>query len=83
MDKKGRTGNVQKQYLIYHLTDSGQARKILQELTHLEGLQSAHISDDLKILCVDAQAEYFSAIMDQAVNICRRISGECELTYRF
>ncbi len=74
---------MQKQYLIYHLTDSGKAGEILREMNRLEGLRSARISDDLKILCVDAQAEHFSDVMDQTVNICRRISGGCELAYRF
>lgn len=74
---------MQKKYRIYHLDDSGKADEILKEMERLEGMHSAQITDHLTVLSIDAEEGRFTEVMDQTVNICRRVSEECELSYLF
>lgn len=74
---------MKKRYHINQLTDKKCAAEILREVKEIEGVREAAIMNDLTCLELEAVDDGFSMIMDKTVNICKRISQGCELTYMF
>lgn len=72
-----------RKYHVSHLPDAGTAGKLLEQMGSMEGVHSVSITEDLSTLDIDAEEELIGAIMERAVNICRRIAGDCELSYLF
>lgn len=74
---------MSRHYHLYSLSDQARADKIVGEITKMDGVLSARITDDLKELDIDMDAGRSSAIMDRVVNICRKVSYGCEVRYKF
>ena len=74
---------MNRKYHVSRLTDAVAAVHNLEEMEQLDGLRSAHITEDLSVMDVDVDDERLEAVMEQTVNICRRISRDCELSYMF
>lgn len=74
---------VERRYHITHLNDERKAKEILKEIRETPGLEMAELSGDYEQLTIRARDEEFSRVMDKSVNICKRISSGCELTYLF
>lgn len=72
-----------KNYKVLHLTDQQRTKEIEKEIMKTKGIRFAIITDDLKELDIVADNEDFSTIMYKVVNICRKISPGCELSYMF
>ncbi|HJA93858.1 MAG TPA: hypothetical protein H9717_12225 [Candidatus Eisenbergiella merdipullorum] len=72
-----------RKYHVSHLQDARKAVELLKLMGDMEGVHSVSLTEDLAVLDIDAEEELIGPIMERTVNLCRRISQDCELSYMF
>lgn len=74
---------MSRHYCIDSLSDPSKAQRIVGEIGKMDGVRTVGISEDLKEMSIDVEAEKLVAVMDRVVNICNKISYGCEVRYKF
>lgn len=68
---------------MYHLSDKRKAERILTQIRSMDGVKKIEISEDLTELDIETEPDRLSSVMDRVVNICRKVSLGCEVSYKF
>lgn len=58
-----------------------QSEKIIMELKELYNVKNVEISENHSRILIETIDDEFSVVMGMVVNACRRIVGECEVSF--